>query len=310
MELKNKQITIETTNLCPAHCTICPREQYSHKLEIMDFDLFKKIIDDAARYDITSYDTCGFGEPFTDRLFFKRCQYVREKLPKAEIYASSNCYLMTPDIYDDVIKYVDILKMSIYGLTKETYEKAHGGSLKFEKTMSNTLGFLEKIKGLEKKPYTIGLLTVTDINKQEIEDWIKFWEPKLDEVYVWLPHNYGGAKNYRKINHTKQVTCGRPFYGPLYVHVNGQVSMCCFDFNRKLIIGDMRTQTIYEIFYSEPYLKLKKAHETKNFKGYLCYNCCQTNPDSSVLLYATNKERKVGRINTNLQDLHPGVPPT
>jgi len=56
MELKNKHISIETTNLCPAHCTICPREQLTQKLGIMDFDLFKKIIDDAAQY--TSERNC------------------------------------------------------------------------------------------------------------------------------------------------------------------------------------------------------------------------------------------------------------
>ena len=303
MELKNKQITIETTNLCPAHCTVCPREQYTQKLGIMDFDLFKKIIDDATQYNITSYDTCGFGEPFTDKLFFKRCQYVREKMPKAEIYASSNCFLMTPDIYDEVIKYVDILKISVYGVTGNIYERTHRGSLKFEKTMSNILEFLEKIKNLKKKPYTIGLLTITDINRHEMKDWIKFWESKLDEVYVWLPHNYGGLRNYRTVDHAKQESCGRPFYGSLYIHVDGTVSMCCFDINKKLVIGDMKKQTIYEVFHSEAYRKLKRAHQTKSFKGYLCYNCCQTNCDPSVLLYATNKKRKVGKINTNLQNL-------
>jgi len=291
MILANKQITIETTNLCPAHCTICPRDQYTQKLEIMDFNLFKKIIDDVAQYNITSLDTCGFGEPFTDKLFFKRCEYTKQKLSKVEIYASSNCFLMTPNIYDDVIKYVDILKMSIYGVTKDTYEKSHRGRLKFERTISNILGFLEKIKDLEKKPYIIGLLTVTNINQHEIDDWIKFWEPKIDEVFVWKPHNFGGARNYRNVDHTKQVSCGRPFNGPLYVHVDGTVSMCCFDFNRNLVIGDMKTETIYDVLHSDAYKKLKVAHQHREFKGYICENCCQTNSDSSVMLYTTNSER-------------------
>lgn len=303
MELKNKQITIETTNLCSAHCTICPREKYIQKLGIMDFGLFKKIIDDAAQYNITMLDTGGFGDPFTDRLYFERCEYIKKKLPEAKIYTSSPCFLMTPDIYDKVIKYVDILKMSIYGITKDTYEKAHRGNLKFKKTYSNILGFLEKIKGLKKRPYTAGLLVATDINKHEMKDWIKFWKPKLDEVYVWLPHNWGDLKNYRTINHNKQVSCNRPFTGPLYVHIDGTVSMCCFDINKRLVIGDMKTQTIYEIFHSEPYLKIKKAHQTKNFEGLLCYNCDQTNPDPSVLLYATNKEREIGKMNSSLRKL-------
>ena len=303
MKLKSEEITIETTNICPARCQICPREQFNQKLGIMDFGLFKKIINDAAQYNVKSIDTAGFGEPFADKLFFKRCEYIRQKLPKAEIYVSSTCFLMTPDMYDNVIKYIDILKISIYGATEGTYEKCHGGSLKFEKTISNTLGFLEKIKELEKKPYTIGLMTITDDNKHELQDWVKFWEPKLDEIYVWKPHNWAGARNYRTVDYKKVMSCGRPFNGPLYIHIDGTVSMCCFDFNKQLVIGDIKKQTIYEILHSDSFQKLKKAHEEKNFKGYLCEKCCQINPDNSVLVYASNKERKVGRLNPNLKDL-------
>lgn len=302
-EIQSGMITIETTNLCSAHCGICPREKFEQKPGIMDFELFKKIIDDASRYNITTIDSCGFGDPFTDRLFFERCRYIKSKMPEAAIYASSNCFLMAPGTYDDVIKYIDTLKMSIYGLTKETYEKSHGGNLKFETTYSNITGLLEKMKPLGKKPYTIGLLTVTDINRHEMPDWIKFWEPKLDEVYVWLPHNYGGDKSYRKIDHKKQVSCGRPFNGPMYIQVDGTVGVCCFDVNKKIIVGDMKTQTIEEIINSKAYESVRKAHQDGKFKSYLCYNCDQTNPDPSVLLYATNKERRVGKLAPNLKDI-------
>lgn len=305
MELKDKQIEIETTNICPANCLTCPREQFTQKLGVMDFSLFKKIVDDAAPYGIKSVVLTGFGEPFTDKLFFKRCEYVREKMPEAKIYISTTCFLMTPDIYDDVIKYVDTLKISIFGLTKETYEKNHRGGIKFEKSLANILGFLDKIKGLEKKPYVAGLLVATDINKAEIKDWIKFWEAKLDEVFVWLPHNWTGARNYRTIDPVRLVSCGRPLKGPLYVHRDGTVSMCCFDFNKNLVIGDMKKQTISDIFHSKAFNKLKLAHQTKNFKGYICENCCQINLDPSVLLYASNKKRKVGQITSNFEDMKP-----
>ena len=66
MELRNKQVIIETTNICDAHCVICPREQFKSKLRMMDLGLFKKIIDDAVQYDVDSIDTCGFGEAFLD----------------------------------------------------------------------------------------------------------------------------------------------------------------------------------------------------------------------------------------------------
>lgn len=304
MKLQSKTIDIETTNLCPANCVICPRESFKQKLQIMDMDLFKKIIDDASQYEIDSVALTGFGEPFTDNLLFERCKYIREKMPKAKIYVSSNCFLMAPKMYDDVAEYIDTLKISIYGATKDTYERSHRGSLKYETSLSNILGFLESIKDRKKKPHVAGLYVVTDINKHEVEDWIKFWEPKLDEVFVWKPHNFGDARKYRKIDPEKLVSCGRPMKGPLYIHADGKVSMCCFDYNKQLLIGDITKQTIYEIYNSKEIEDLRKAHLERNFKGYLCERCDQINYDPSVLLYATNKERKVGKITSSLEDLN------
>lgn len=302
---RTDQISIETTNICPANCVICPREQFTQKLGIMNFKLFKKIVDDASIYNMKSVFLTGFGEPFTDPKLFERCKYIRKKLPKAKIYVSTTGFLMTHDKYDDVIKYIDMLKLSIYGLTKDIYEKSHRGKLKFETTYSNILKFLEKIKNSKKKPHIAGLLVVTDINRREVSDWIKFWEPKLNEVFVWKPHNYGDGRNYRKINRAKLVSCGRPFRGELYIHLDGKVSMCCFDFNKKLLIGNMKTQTIEQVFNSKAYKKLRQAHKIKDFKGLLCENCDQINYDPDVLLYATNKKREVGQITATLKDMKP-----
>lgn len=305
MVKNTKHLTIETTNICPAHCVVCPREQFTQKLGIMDFKLFKKIIDDASAYNIKLVSLTGFGDPLADPKFFERCKYLRKKLPKAKIYISTAGFLMTLNKYDDIIKYIDILKLSIFGLEKNTYEKCHRGSLKHETTYSNILGFLKKIKGLKKKPHVAGLMVAIDINKYEINKWIKFWEPKLDEIFVWLPHNYGYGRNYRKIDRTKLVSCGRPFRGGLYIHLDGKVSACCFDINKDLIIGDLKTQTMKQIINSKALKKIQQAHKNKNFKGLLCENCDQINYDPDILLYATNKKRRVGQKTPDLKDMKP-----
>ena len=263
--------------------------------------LFSKIINNLAQQtNIDTVDIGGFGEPFADKLLFERCELIRQKLPQVKIFTSSSCFLMTSDKHDDVCKYIDGLKISISGLSKSVYEQCHGGSLTIEKTYANILGLLERVK----KPHTIGGMTLTAENKHEMQGWIDFWEPKLNEVYVWLPHNFGGLMNFREINRAKQISCGRPFNGPLYIHLDGRVSMCCLDINKQLLIGDINTQSIPEIFHSPAYRKLRKAHKNKNFKGLICENCCQTNFNPDVLVYASNKERAVGKLNSNLKELY------
>ena len=41
---------IENTNCCNAACVMCPREEQTRKLGIMDFCLFEKIVHEAALY--------------------------------------------------------------------------------------------------------------------------------------------------------------------------------------------------------------------------------------------------------------------
>lgn len=301
MRIRSGKITIENTNVCPASCSICPRDKYTAKLGMMSFNLFAKIINNLSQQtNVDTVDMGGFGEPFTDKLLFDRCRLIREKLPHVQIFTSSNCYLMTPDKHDDVCKYIDAIKLSVYGLSKEVYEKCHRGTLTKEKSYENILSLLKR----KDRPQMIGGFTLSDDNRHEMKEWIEFWEPKLDEVYVWEAHNFGGLMNFRTIDRTRQISCGRPFNGPLYVHTDGTVSMCCLDINKKLSLGNLNTMTIPEIFKSKEYRRIRKAHKEKNFEGLLCYNCCQTNYNPDVLVYASNKDRAVGKLNSNLKELY------
>ncbi len=302
MELKNKQVIIETTNVCDAHCVICPREKFKQKPQAMDMGLFKKIIDDAVQYKLESVDTCGFGECFLDKNLFDRFDYIREKLPKAKIFVSTTAFHMDKEKWDNVIKYIDILKLSIYGYSQETYEAFHRGKVKHSAVMENILGFLNYTNG--DRPYTIGLFVQTNLNKHEKDQWLNLWEPKLDEVFVWEPHNWVQGRDYRKIDHNRQTSCGRPDNGPMYIHVSGQVSPCCWDIHREMVLGDLNSQTIEEVYKGEPYRDLRSAHRKGKFDNYICQNCDQTNYNPEVLLYANNPTRRVGQITSNQEEIH------
>ncbi len=301
MELNDKQLLIETTNLCDAHCVICPRETFTRKLQSMDMDLFKKIIDDAVQYNLKTIDTCGYGECFLDKHLFERFAYIRARIPKAEIYVSTTAFHMDFDTWDDVIKYIDILKFSIYGASKKTYEAFHRGRLKYDKTMENINGFLDHANG--DGPHTVGLFVSTDENIHEKGDWLQKWGPKLDELFVWRPHNWINGRKYRVVNREKQTSCGRPRNVGMYIRVDGTVGPCCYDIHGKIQLGDLKTQTIKEVYSGEPYRLLRIAHEANDFTNYVCRDCDQTNFDSSVLEYATNKSRRVGQITSNRQEL-------
>lgn len=264
----------------------------------MGMELFKKIIDDATQYDLESLDCCGFGDCFLDNKLFEKFDYVKQRMPDIDIFVSTNGFHMEYCKWDDIIKYIGTLKLSIYGMTKKVHEAFHRGKVKFNPTMANILGYLYYVKDKYIKPYTIGLYLLDEINEGEKEAWIDFWQPKLNEVFVWKPHNWVYGRSYREIK-SNQISCGRPANGPMYIQADGTVSVCCFDINKELVVGDIRNQTIEQIYKSEAYNKIREAHKNNDFAGLICKGCDQTNHDKSVLVYKTNRNRQVGEITSN-----------
>jgi len=305
--LPTREIVIENTTCCGAECLICPRERYQLPLRHMGIDFFKEVFEQAVELGLASLDISGFGDAFMDPLFESKLAYVKSKYPNIKIYNSTTCHLLNEEKIKMVCKFIDTLKISYFGFTKEVYEKVHRGSLEFEKVSKN----IESLLSIpdNQRPYIIMLLVVIKENEHQIEEWINCWESRVDEVIVWLPHNYGGARDYVNMKELKRQglkpkTCGRPFKGNYAVRVNGEVSVCCFDYNHQLIIGDLKRSTLKEILLGEAIQKIQRVHKEESFEHseYICKYCDQIYPRENALLYSSNLNRKAGII-TSHKDL-------
>lgn len=297
MYFANKEITIEVTNKCGAKCIMCPREKMIQNLDVMTFDLYKKIVEDAFENGVELIDLCGYGDVFLDRGLIEKIKFTKEINPECKVYISTTGNAMIEKYHEIIIEHVDILKLSIYGMKKETYEKTMGG-LKFEKSYNNINSFLKK--DLTKKVYSIGNYILMDETKDELNDWITYWEPKLSEVYVWKPHNYIDGRKYRPIDRENQKSCGRPLEGPLNVAVDGKAHVCCYDYNKLMTIGDLNNQDINQVLNSSKMKDIQNKHKKNDFKDLICENCDQTNKDDNVLVYKSNSRRVVGQSNSTL----------
>lgn len=295
---ENKTITIEVTNRCSAACIMCPREKMIQNLEAMEFDVWKKLIDNCCELGIEMLDLCGYGDVFLDKGLFQKIHYAKTINPDFKIYISTTGIAMNKIKWQDILQMVDILKFSIYGMSKEVYEKVMA-NVKYDKAYGNILGFLELNEKNDNKVYTIGNYIVMEENEHEFDDWINFWEPKLSEIYAWKPHNYVDGRKYRDISGKEQKSCGRPQQGPLNIAVNGEAHVCCFDYNKLLTVGSIKDKTITEIMNSDRMKEIQDKHNNNDFQDLICSICDQTVKDDSVLLYNTNPDRKVGQNNAS-----------
>jgi len=71
------------------------------------------------------------------------------------------------------------------------------------------------------------------------------------------------------------LTCrSTPFYDRNVLLPNGDVVLCCMDYNLKHIIGNLLTQTYEEIFQGKPLLDLIEINEEPKFsKCSICKSC-------------------------------------
>lgn len=303
---KNDDMRFEVTTKCNYNCLICPRDKLSRRIETMNLELFKELIDkilkETKQYNTISFP--GMGEPLLDETLNEKIEYARSK--GISVLILTNGHLLDIKKFKEFEKLgVSSVRVSFYGTDADSYSKVHGVKNKelFNRVRDNLVK-ISQIKATTKLLLTFNI--VDGSNDNSIQEWISFWKDRAELIEVWRPHNWVDGRNYREIQEEKLKTCGRPFKGPLQVQVDGTVNMCCFDFDGKLTLGDLKKQSLKEIFSSSLYRKIVKCHKCGDFKesNLICENCDQRNKDKSdVMIYNSkfNIDERVKMLSTTYE---------
>ena len=275
-------VHIESTNICNANCIVCPRERLSRKTGIMDNDLYNKIVDECAkRKEVKELHLNGFGECLLDKSLIRKIVYAKKKGIK-KTYFVTNASLLNESIAEGLISSnLDSLKISIYGFNKDAYEKIHQG-LNFDTTTKNIFNLISLRKKMHsRKPQIkIQFLSLAE-NLETKNDYYKFWFDKIDPncndtIEDFLVHNWVNGRNYNRLENVAQrKSCGVPFLC-IQILWNGDVSLCCYDFNGITRVGSVRVSSIHSIWNGELYKKIREIHNLGNFKETpFCDKCDQ-----------------------------------
>ena len=306
VSIASKEITIENSTFCGAKCIMCPRDEYDKKWSHMDTDLFVKTVDQAVKLGVKSLDLCGFGDTFLDPGLAKKLKIVKEKYPSLIVYTSTTAHAIQGKNLDTVAKYFDTIRISNCGFSKKSYEEIHAGKLEYEKVMKNIDALLSLPN--DTRPYIMMTFLIFPENEHEIEEWKSYWVDKVDEIAIWRPHNFGGSgvdeiafKSYERLNNEKMTSCGRPFKGNPYVRSNGDISVCCFDFNQKLTVGNLKFLDLQDILSGHHLKEIQDIHTKKDFLSCnkICNGCDQIYSRKDALVFASNDIRKVYQPNNH-----------
>lgn len=278
-----KAIEIQTTSHCNARCIICPHfEIYKEKPSgSMKDDLFEKIISECIPYQkellVIPYLN---GEPFLDKKIFNRLKILKAYLPESNIEISTNLSMLTKEVQNELSNYkIFELRISLFGFTEQTYKRMMPG-LNWNEVTSN-LKLLVQNNYLRKNINKVSLTMIEHemVPLEEFNVARKFCDEWGLTFNGWgFLDRAGNVPSYKnKIDNTKRIKgCeqNRP-NERLHICYDGKVILCCQDWRREEIIGDLNDLTIQELWNSAAYenYRLRISGGNELSAPNLCENC-------------------------------------
>ena len=275
------RLWVEPTSFCNLKCPMCTSKDIPEdKTGYMDWDLYKKIIDEAKGY------------VFDINLFIGGESLFHKRLPDMIRYAkdngigtrlSTNATVLTKDKTKALIDAgLDFIIFSFDGYEKEAYEKIRVNA-NFEKTLGNIKGFLEEKKRRgSRKPYVVfqvieGLDDENTVEKRKA--FLKGLEGlPIDKISLIEPHTFGGKisrngdKKFRTVGR-KYVPCTFLWYS-MSVRWDGTVVPCCVDLAGDMPLGDVRKETLLEIWNGQRLIELREKIASGKYTDVpLCRGC-------------------------------------
>ncbi len=244
------QLDFELNYSCNFTCPMCTwsAESMENKGKVtwFDFEVFKEVMDDAIPKGLKSIRLNYINEPLIRKDITKFISYARKK-GILDIYFSTNGSLLTDELIRELINSgLMRLQISLDAFTKETYEKIRTGG-NFDDVIKKVLRFLEIRNEMNVKLPTLRVNFVkTDVNKHELDDFVKFWENKADSIgvqdLIGIMDGFGKKSNeeLEKMNLKDKFRCAQPFQH-LTLRYDGTTLPCCAFYGAEMPIGKLKS---------------------------------------------------------------------
>ena len=276
-----RTFNLEPTNACNLTCQMCPRDKSSRKIGFMDMELLKRILDEAKTFGPRHFVLHKDGEPLLHPHIVEIVSAIKLAHPGNTAYISTNGLVLDNRKSEELIKTnLDQLHISIGAATPETYSRIRGTDLnQVEENVRQFLALREKLASKSrsnKKPVvTLQIIKMAE-TLEEIPLFVKKWSSYPVNLSIPDFLTWGGAEDNPMLKNQqtqKRYPCHSLWVAPS-INWDGRVSICCIDWNNEEIIGDVKTQSLSEIWQSDKLKQYRQYHLTGQYdKIPLCRNC-------------------------------------
>ncbi len=285
-------VNVDPASACNFNCSFCPTGHDALIREtgrfqgVMKYELFQKLVDDLQEFDqpLKVLRLYKDGEPFLNKRLPDMIRYAKASGRVPYVDTTTNGSLFTPERLAAVLEAgLDKINISVDGMSNAQYREFTGFDLDFERFVDN-VRWLYANKGdcevMVKIPAELLKAGQRELFLQTfgnhcdrifIENFAPCW-PEFDvEAHTGFTISQGIYQ--QEVQRTD--TCPYIFYS-MSVNADGQVSSCFLDWRRKLTIGDVRHESLADIWRGDAMNALRLQHlQGQRHGNPVCGSCGQ-----------------------------------
>lgn len=270
---------IELTNRCPFRCQFCPRGvtgKMTRPVGFMDLALFERLLSELhpmqARYRPLELHHLGESllHPEVDR--FAAAASARG-LPTE---LSVNPALLEPDLGQRLLAAgVRRLVISLDGMDDETSTAIRGPAALYGKSERNLDALFSALAGMREPPTVVVQMIDLHRNRHQREAFLARWgSTGLPTVHAIVKDLDGADPDLgRPTSRPLVYLCSYPWRS-VVVLWDGRVVPCCRDDDARLVLGDLREESLAQIWRGPRAVELRRRHRESDVpEGHLCHGC-------------------------------------
>ena len=265
-------VAIEPTNLCNLRCSMCPvhaspEGRKKRPSGLMDFGLYKRIINQLPERNKVNLVLHGYGEPLLHPDIVEMVSFAK-KSGINDVQFATNGMLLTGEKSKGLIASgLDRLDVSLDGFTGKEYEAIRIGA-DFNAVKENIAEFL-RLRGKKSKPALNIRLVKQKANKKNTGGFIKYWTKTADTVTVDECHDEGSVKQSR----SSRFPCPA-LRLLLEIYWDGTVVLCNMDAFAKNKLGNLKREKLLDIWNGGKLNRIRELHDKLVFnKPAICGKC-------------------------------------
>ena len=272
-------LEIEASSACQMRCPMCKTtemvRQGLSRAGHMPFELFLKIIDEAAREPLFSVKFSWRGEPLLNPRIVDMVAYAK-KVGIKDVAFLSNGERLDADLSRRLVAAgLDWISISCDGMG-ETYESIRKPAL-FSETLAKVRDLRRTRERAGRGKPLIRVQSVHSAIRGQEEAFLRVWDGVADQVNIIADQKR--SLDQRDYRHDPSYLCPSPWQR-MCIGWDGKVTQCYSDYMEGNVLGDARSQTLREIWHGEPFQELRRLMKSGRR---LATKPCRTCSDGGVL---------------------------